>query len=753
MQKIRQLFNFRLYLEGLKKIKLIGIAALIVTVALCAIIPIIYIADGAGYREDVTSISINHFAMPLGVIMAFAPFFISSMFSYLNVRRDSDFYHAIPYKRQSVYTSFLLAALTWCLGIITAAVLACAVLWSLAPRTTFELYYVPLLIAAAFCCCLMLMAFMSLAMSLTGTATTNVFIFGLVTCFFRVVCLLFTNALKNTVYILDLSETFLRFTDISFFFPIAFLGGSFGIIEASEVYTNIPLYIYTVAVSVGMLLLALWLYVRRRSEMATKSAPSKRLQHVYRIAFTTPFVLLMFTFIAIELMGNDSMDISFYIFMCLVIGIVYFLYELITTKSPKNMLKATPYLSILLVLGCLFVGAIGIVRTSVLSNVYNVEQIQSVTFNNTSSNIYTSDKDYETMKTGKIEISDSAVLKYVADALEYSVDSVYDGTYPDRRVLVGIEGGKDVYEKYMYATVSIRLKDGRRIGRKLKFTEDDYAKMLKCAQNTEEYARAYLEIPELDSIYSIYWNRIEGEKMRFIYETFYEEYMLMTDEQKREVKNIDASQLRYQIECYGRENFTEYCFNMKISQKTPKTLNAFAAAMAELEVQDPSAAENTELSSYEAAKKLIEMYADTDGKFFSSGGNEYTSISFNLSLALFGADGQSVGSFYADGTSSSKSQRGVKYLCKALSDGSIRTRYSEGDCIITLDVYYYRSDVKAIYTEKDSYTYITEPIHVSTQLILFCDSEIAEYLEMYVDKDEVYYYYSDDVVVKEDYYG
>ena len=37
---MKELFNFKLYLEGLKKIKLIGIAAAIVTVGLSAIIPI-----------------------------------------------------------------------------------------------------------------------------------------------------------------------------------------------------------------------------------------------------------------------------------------------------------------------------------------------------------------------------------------------------------------------------------------------------------------------------------------------------------------------------------------------------------------------------------------------------------------------------------------------------------------------------------------------------------------------------------------
>ena len=749
MKKIRELFNFRLYLEGLKKIKLIGIAALIVTVALCAIVPIIYIAEEAGHSESIFSVAIDEFAIPLCVIMAFAPFFISSLFSYLNLRRDSDFYHAIPYKRQTVYTSFLLAALTWCLGIITAAVLGTTVLWSVAPNTTFEFYYIPLLIFGAFSACLMLMGFMTLSMSLTGTATTNIFIFGLVACFFRSVCLLFTYALENTAYVLDLSSTFLRFTDIKFFSPIAFLGASFSLIEPSEFYTNTALYIYTIAISAGLFILAGRLYVRRRSEMATKSAPTKRLQHVYRIAFTTPFVLIMFTFIAIELMGNDSMDASFYIFMCFAIAIVYFLYELITTKSAKNMLRAAPYLTILLAVGCLFVASVGLVRANVLSKNYTADEIESVTFSESGSSMYYSDNNYEDMKTRKIKVSDREVVKFVSDALDFSLDSVADGTYPSGRVLTGYEGGKATYERYVFTTIKIDLKGGGRIGRKIKISESNYDKMLIAAQNTEEYRAAYLEIPKPDSIYSIYWSRIDTDKMESVYKTFYEEYSSMTEEEKMEVKNIEADELRYQIECYGRENFTQFSFVMKITQKTPETLNAFAAAMNDVKVNVKSEQEYTEVSSYNATKELLGAYIESGGTLGTAVDDKYDYSDFNLSVSLFDASGKSVGA-YNSGTKKNTVE-GAEYLYDGLSDGSIRTRYQEGDSIITLDLYYYESNSVIVNTGKDSYVTEQTTMHVNTQLLLFCDKDAADGFEKYVDLDEVYNYV-DDVIKDVEYY-
>lgn len=747
---MKDLFNFRLYLEGLKKIRLIGIAASIVTVGLCALMPIIYITNDPE-RDVVYNLEINEFAIPLVVIMAFVPFFVKSVFSYLDGRRESDFYHAIPYKRHTVYTSFLLAALTWTLGIIIAAVLVSALLWSVAPYVSFAASTVPLLIASAFTACLMLAAFMAVAMALTGTATSNIFIFGLIACFFRAAFLMITYALDNVVYILDISETVLRFTDIWFFFPLALLGGALGLVEPGEVYGNVPMYIYTAVLSVALLVLAGRLYVRRRSEMAGKSAPSRRLQHVYRIAFTTPFVLLMFTFVAEEIFGHGGMGVTFYIVMSFVVLVVYFLYELITTKSPKSMLRSAPYLVILLLIGVVFTAGIGAAKSFVLSVTPEVDEMESVTVRESGYSIYAAELDYETLQTKNVEIRDKNVLKYVSDALKFSVESVENGTYTTRRYLAEGEGGyKSDYQYYSFTTVSIKLKNGRTIGRRIKLTAEDKLGMLTAAKNTDEYASAYLRIPEPEQIYHIWCNNVPTEKMKEVYAVFYDEYTNdLSRSEQIAYKGKSTTNSGYNLECSGREGLSSYTFDLKIDASLPKTLNALAAAMAEAEVGAFTAeGRETDLNNREAVRYVLETIVENRGNM-SDLMEYYSYSSISVGASLWSDDDVFYGtlncfSWEKAGNGERDPVDGIEFLVSAMADGRLRTTYGRGDYIIKIDTHYYVEG--PINTADDGKDYLSVRESVYGSLLLFCDAETAAEFELYLnEKVELY----GDTAVKE----
>ncbi len=748
---MKTLFNFRLYLEGLKKIKLIGIAATIVTVGLCALIPIVYMVETPS-REYVYNVEIGEFAIPLLLLMGFVPFFVKSMFSYLDHRRESDFYHAIPYKRHTVYASFMLAVLTWTLAIIVAAVLVCALLWNIAPGVSFAFSTVPLLIASVFTACLMLCAFMAVAMALTGTTTSNIFIFGLITFFFRAVCLMISYALSNVVYILDVSGTILRFTDIRFFFPVALLGGAVGGIKASEVYANIPMYIYTLAVSVLLILLAGWLYVRRKSEMAGRSAPSGRLQHVYRIAFTTPFVLLAFTFVASDIFGRGGTDIAFYIVMMFVVLVVYFLYELITTKSTKSMLKSAPYLVVLLIIGVLFASGIGIAKKVVLSKTPDADEIESVIISDTGFSPYDENTlYYETLQTRNVEIKDKAVLEYISDALEFSVESVKDGTFNTHRYYESADNvviSKDDYyqygevsKRYTFMTVRIKLENGQTICRKIKLSEKNKTGMLSAARSTDEYANAYLKIPEPDQIYNISWNRL-GSEMETVYETFYEEYTNeLTREEQIEYKGRTNTAFGYHIECQGREGVTSYTFSFRIDTSMPKTLNAFAAA---LEDDDDSTVykngAETKLTNKQAIKTILAAVIDVDGdldKLNSTQKASYVNLTFGASLYTDCDSYKGMLNIYSGqkiGRDDPDPSEAASYLLEAIESGKLRTRYEDGDCIITVDSRYYIEQANRV--------------SLYAHMVFFCDSETAAELENYLNEKPTN---DSDVVIGEKY--
>ena len=122
-----KLFNVRLYLETLKRLRIIGIAAIILCLSVSALVPIYHMANMPRYDvydvyDGISSSSMpfrtetiesNALVIPALVASYLMPLFVFFLFSYLNKRNESDFYHAIPYTRGCVYTTTTLAALTW----------------------------------------------------------------------------------------------------------------------------------------------------------------------------------------------------------------------------------------------------------------------------------------------------------------------------------------------------------------------------------------------------------------------------------------------------------------------------------------------------------------------------------------------------------------------------------------------------------------------------------------------------------------
>ena len=93
---MKDIFSSKLYLQGLRKVRTLGIAMAIVMIALNAWIPLMHINDGI---LSVKTVEAGEFA-PFGLLfLVFVPLLVYNMFSYLNERKASDFFHALPQKR------------------------------------------------------------------------------------------------------------------------------------------------------------------------------------------------------------------------------------------------------------------------------------------------------------------------------------------------------------------------------------------------------------------------------------------------------------------------------------------------------------------------------------------------------------------------------------------------------------------------------------------------------------------------------
>ncbi len=207
-----KLFNIRLYLEGLKRLKVIGMASAILSVTVSALIPIVFWIDMRPDVDKITNININTLCIPLYGMIFLAPFFFSALFSFLNKRKESDFFHAIPYTRTCVYLSFTAAALSFVFAIMILSSLTAGIIWAMNPLTTFR---VGELISVTLMCMLAaaeLSGIMILAITLTGTDTTQALMFLLFTLLTRLVLLYISIGIDTHVDVIYTSDLpFLQF--------------------------------------------------------------------------------------------------------------------------------------------------------------------------------------------------------------------------------------------------------------------------------------------------------------------------------------------------------------------------------------------------------------------------------------------------------------------------------------------------------------------------------------------------------------
>lgn len=522
---MKYVFNFKLYLEGLKKIRLVGIIAGIIVIISNALPPIVTLLGSqnesyVGYKPNTTILTASNFAIPSLLLLFLTPFFFLSMYSFLNKRNESDFYHAIPYKRSCVLVTFLASIYTWIWGILLVSLLLTGALWAVCPNVSFAFSVIPQLFGVYAATALYIGSFVLLAMTLTGTAISNLAVTGILLFFVRIVGSIITVILDDMVPILDLSYSPLRFLSMGYYLPAAILTSFYD----SAVFKSVGLWIYSFVIMALLYALAIFCYCRRKSESANKSALNRKLQHVFRCAFTLPLALITAYLI------YTGEDLSFIVVMMVVTLMAYFLYELITTKNLRSTLRSTPMLLVPFLCCALIIGGCFLTRASVLESAYEPDDIASVRTYNYSSlfDLFMRGSDsYESLATAGIRIPDREAAKVVSEALKMTIRDIKGEE--------SIRWDENVYSSY----VEITLNSGRRVGRQLFFKENAYRQLMKTIQDSEEYRKAYISMPESKRIQSIYAPMCDGasnsDLMR-LWETFVSEYNALTDDEKVEFK-------------------------------------------------------------------------------------------------------------------------------------------------------------------------------------------------------------------------
>lgn len=569
---MKNIFSFSLYKQGLRKVRGVGIAMAIVIIVLNAIVPILCMIEdklsapvkGSVIGRSVDPVEVSYFA-PFGIaVLVFAPILIYVMFSFLNERRSADFYHAIPHKRACVYVSFLMSALTWLIGVLLASSLLNSFLWGISRFDEMNFAAVGLSFAAYAIIALTMAGFMALAMMLTGSTISNCLVFLLVLLFVRTIGFFFLYCLEDIAPMFVTDTSWLKIFELQFFMPFDILVEGIFNMDA-EVFYKGGMMIYWLIVSILLLAASGVLYVCRRSEWATKSAPNKLLQHIYRIAVTFPFMLLGIIFIVME----GSFEAYHLIFFVIAV-IVYALYELLTTKKIKNLVRSLPLILVPIALCLVFVGAVHGTKGMIYASIPTEEKIAGVALMD--KKYYSTS--YENAVTYGVFVNDEALIRDTAAALEES-KAWRSGTFYSETVSYYDEytGYKEPISYYTPAII-VKLKSGREVAYYLRTTHDISAQVLGAAECRE----AYLSLPLDEQIREIYISS-DGDitiddSITLLWESFKEEYEALSDAEKYlyKSKNYLASQYYFEFHVYGTANgrdfYTAYSVNDRYMPKT-----------------------------------------------------------------------------------------------------------------------------------------------------------------------------------------
>lgn len=558
-------FSLPLFWQGIKKLRIPGIAMAISVIGLNIIMPLTTAAsdrarqanylnylDGkvnewGGWYEIPTMRAVdsfNEFAPVALALVAFAPLLAFLMFSYLNDRGKSDFYHSIPQTRLCTYISFSASIAAWLSAVLLATTAINLILWSTAVYHTMVIGEVLAVMACVLLGSLLTMTIATVAMMLTGTTVSNLFVAVLILLVAPIVYWEYFEAMYDIVPVFNVDHSWTRLLVIENYYPFALFSG---ILSGSSHYQNIlfdgGIIAYTLLLTVGLWIAGAALYHIRRSEMANQSAPNRLLQHIYRCAVTLPLLLWP---IMDALQNGLSTEHLWVMFLAL---ILYILYELTTVKKIKPMLRSLPVFGILIAVCFAIYGSLYLVHAGVQADVPNRSSVKTVAVDPDQLRL-----DGDIIDTEELAIADERAIALVMEALEFSAPLTRDEY---REIVNGIRYDYDTDKmveemlsftppvNYSRVNVQIKLRSGRTLHRSVWMDEVKWTELKNIYFESEVYRNAYLSIPAPSEVYSISLNTpkdyypLTTEQATTLYATFHAEYSALSAMQQKTIRDAE----------------------------------------------------------------------------------------------------------------------------------------------------------------------------------------------------------------------
>ena len=472
-------------------------------------------------------------------------------FNWLNKRAASDFYHALPIKRSQIYWSTVLAIALWlAIGLTAyALVLVALYLFTGMPFNAFSFLcvYLNMLIGV-----IQIVGIVSLSCALSGTRFVNLFSAFVILFAPRALLMVLAGFIyMKAPYIPILKSCFL-FNPTYNLFATPYMT-LVGVISTDVLtFSNVGAMVYSLLHACLLAFLGCVAFRRRPSESAGMPMRSRFIQGVVRTAFGLPLLLIL----AFLLLRNNA-TVSLTVILIVFAFTVYCLYELISTKSAKRMVKSMPLFSI-----CVGIAALYLFVPSLIAKASSA--IVADETNITSFELAEYGTEYDDLLRQSVRIDDPQGIKIVADA--------YRRTVEPHDSYIG-EG----------TTVRIHRKGGLDIVRKLVFKTYQSNQLLRMLEENDAYRTGISKFPEGARYFCV--PGLTFAESRELAALFAEEYNALSD-RDRAITDANANtsvilEHRFSRTCFvllvrGSRGVQNYSERYTVTDLTPKTAQRYA---------------------------------------------------------------------------------------------------------------------------------------------------------------------------------
>ena len=549
---MKKLFSLNLYLDALKRIRLISIVFLAITVfgsvqsAMVYLSSYIYSLPSQGYNADMESLSLINVSGGAAIYATMlTPIIMIMAMSYLFKRNESDFYESLPYSRGQMLVSSALAVMSVnVLTLLISSGVGVAMILPCLGKTVEYRFLTGLFeLLGLLLCSFVSVAIASVAVSVTGTAV-NCAIVSFVLIFAPRYILVLLNSSVEALCPTLISGHAIPLFDNGYNMLTALMTGN------NTVLISPASYIYTALLGAAYAALAYGLFLKRKSEHATQPFANKLFRH---IASVLP-ALVVVSF-GIFLVALDVGLIVVTIFFLPVALGAYFAYSLITARKGEwlSTLKVLP-----IFIGASVLAAVTVVFSANLFNAYSptAEEIHSVSIIAPETDIWHSHidySDYVSKRAKNVVITDTESKEIIERA---------------------IERGVDLDSHTSYTPVNFKINTGYDSYRTLYLTNEEYTAIITELAKNEEYKSLWLTVNEGATNISISdIVSIQGADAEQILATLADEVAECGFEKWFSVyTDADAiAMLRYYVELEGRS----YIVSLPITEEMPRSCSLY----------------------------------------------------------------------------------------------------------------------------------------------------------------------------------